>query len=413
MRHTAAKNSDSEWARDQEFTELNAIGDKLQSRISYFWKEPNTRKAFRTGVSLHSHTNHSRESLSFISVLADRSAFLGWYLEHHKQKASRRAVSVSIDLFRACWTPPLTPREAYNVERKQIEDVLGLEAQVSLTDHDNIQAATLLRVVPNFGPVPISVEWTVPFEEGHFHLGVHNLPEGRAAAIMADLSALTVHREHNRLPEMFRYLNELEGVLIVLNHPKWNIALLEHSRFNYLLTDFLSRYSAFIHAFELNGLRSWNENQETARLASGWNQLVISGGDRHGCEPNGNLNLTNSGSFDEFVHEIRVRRTSHIMFMPQYADPIPMRFFQTFLDVVGEYPDMPEGARNWDNRTFHPDINGVLSPVSTQWIEPPHFIQSVLWLARKLQSGVAPHLWRKFARNEEFRLRLSDGESNV
>ena len=385
----------------------------MQSRISYFWKEADARKAFRTGVSLHSHTNHSRESLSFISVLADRSAFLGWYLERHKQKAARRAVSVSIDLFRACWTPPLTPREAFDVERKQIEDVLGLEAQVSLTDHDNIQAATLLRVVPNSGHVPISVEWTVPFEDGYFHLGVHNLPEKEAAAVMADLAAFTAHPEAKRLPEIFRYLNELEGVLIVFNHPKWNIALLEYARFNYLLTDFLARYSASIHAFELNGLRSWHENQETAKLASGWNQLVISGGDRHGCEPNSNVNLTNVGSFEEFVHEIRVLRMSHVMFMPQYADPMAMRMFQTFLDVVREYPDMPEGARNWDNRTLHPDINGMLTPVSTQWVEPPAFIQSVLWLARKLHSGAAPRLWRKVGRNEEFRLRLSDGESNV
>ncbi|HVN17315.1 MAG TPA: hypothetical protein VMU05_01035 [Dongiaceae bacterium] len=383
----------------------------MQSRISYFWKEADARKPFRTGISLHSHTNHSRESLSFVSVFASRSAVVEWYLEHHQRKASRRGVA--IDLFRACWTPPLAAREAYEVERKQIEDVLGLEAVVSLTDHDNIEASTRLRVVQGYGNVPISVEWTVPFREAHFHLGVHNLPGRRAAAIMADLAAYTANPRMERLDELFRHLHEFEGVLIVFNHPKWNLTFLKPDRFNYLLTDFLSRYSVFIHAFELNGLRSWRENQEVAKLAHGWNQVVISGGDRHGREPNGNVNMTNARSFDEFVQEVRVRRISHIMFMPQYADPIAMRFVQTFLDVIREYPDKPEGARNWDDRTLHPDPDGVLKPISAQWTEPPYLIHQIFELARRLESGFASRLWRAAARNETFRLHLIDGEQIV
>ena len=146
----------------------------MQSRISYFWKEADARKAFRTGISLHSHTNHSRESLSFISVLASRSDLVHWYLERHQRKAMRRGVA--IDLFKACWTPPLSAREAHDVERRQIEDELDLEALVSLTDHDNIAASSSLRVIPEFENVPISVESTVPFAECHFYLGVHNLP---------------------------------------------------------------------------------------------------------------------------------------------------------------------------------------------------------------------------------------------
>ena len=288
-----------------------------------------------------------------------------------------------------------------------------MEAVVSLTDHDNIEASTLLRVIPKFEDVPTSVDWTVPFEDGRFHLGMHNLPARRATAIMTDLAAFTADPRTSRLSETFRYLNEFEGVLIVFNHPKWNISLVETSRFECLLTQFLAQYSGFIHALELNGLRSWKENQEVAKLAYGWNQLVISGGDRHGREPNANVNLTNAHSFDEFAHEIRVRRMSHIMFMPQYADPIALRFFQTFLDVIREYPGKPEGARNWDDRTLHPDLNGVLKPVSTQWNRPPHFIEKVFWLASRFESGLAPRLLRAAARNEELRLHLMDGEPNA
>jgi hypothetical protein len=383
----------------------------MQSRISYFWKEADARKAFRSGISLHSHTNHSRESLSFISVLASRSDLVHWYLERHQRKATRRGVA--IDLFKACWTPPLSAREAHDVERRQLEDVLDLEALVSLTDHDNIAASSLLRVVPEFENVPISVEWTVPFAECHFHLGVHNLPGKLAVAIMEELAAYTANPRVDRLDELFRYLHGLDDVLVIFNHPKWNISFLQPNRFHYLLTDFLSRYSGFIHALELNGLRSWKENQQVAELASGWNQLVISGGDRHGREPNGNVNMTNASSFGEFVHEVRVQRRSHVMFMPQYADPIAMRFVQTFLDVIREYPEKPEGARHWDDRTLHPDLNGALMPVSAQWNQPPLMIERLFRLARKLESGNAARLWRAAGRNEELRLHLVDGEQSA
>ena len=38
--------------------------------------------------------------------------------------------------------------------------------------------------------IPISVEWTVPFRNTFFHLGVHNLPPNRARAIMDRLKGV-------------------------------------------------------------------------------------------------------------------------------------------------------------------------------------------------------------------------------
>ena len=149
---------------------------------------------------------------------------------------------------------------------------------------------------------------------------------------------------------------------MVLNHPLWNLYQHEASRFRNLLDDLLGQYSAFIHAFEVNGLRTWKENQSVAELAYRWNQLVVSGGDRHGCEPNANVNITNAQSFSEFAHEVRVRRVSHVLFMPQYADPLGSRWLRLFLDATRYYPDMPRGAQSWDDRTFHPDANGACLP---------------------------------------------------
>jgi hypothetical protein len=91
------------------------------------------------------------------------------------------------------------------------------------------------------------------------------------------------------------------------------------SGINFLVNEFLLKNGNYLHALELNGLRNWDENRAVRRLAEQWNMLLISGGDRHGVEPNANLNLTNATSFTEFVHEVRREKKSDMLFMPQYA----------------------------------------------------------------------------------------------
>ncbi len=41
------------------------------SRISYLWNNDRAAKGFASGVSLHSHTNRSKETLDFIVKLAN------------------------------------------------------------------------------------------------------------------------------------------------------------------------------------------------------------------------------------------------------------------------------------------------------------------------------------------------------
>ena len=62
----------------------------MPSTISYFWKSPNISKGYRTGVSLHSHTNHSIEDLSFIGRLSER--FSPLKVAPRSAKSSRRFV---------------------------------------------------------------------------------------------------------------------------------------------------------------------------------------------------------------------------------------------------------------------------------------------------------------------------------
>ena len=41
-----------------------------RTSISYLWREPDAAKGFAAGVSLHSHTNQSNETLDFIAELS-------------------------------------------------------------------------------------------------------------------------------------------------------------------------------------------------------------------------------------------------------------------------------------------------------------------------------------------------------
>lgn len=344
-----------------------------QNQLSCFWNEPDVCGEYRSAVSLHSHTNHSKESLGFILEFTEKRPLLRWALEGQCRRSK-----VPVNWKRLYWTPPLIPKLAYEVERKQIEKVLGLSSIVALTDHDSISAPTLLRVVAETNHIPISLEWSVPFEGAIFHLGIHNLPSSRAQAIVADLAAYTGDQSSRQLSELLAMLHQYPEVLVIFNHPLWDQGSLGKQQYPRVLDRFLQANVEFLHAFELNALRCRHENNEVIELAGKWRRVLISGGDRHGCEPSGALNLTCAESFHEFIHEIRVEQRSHVLFMPQYAEPLWIRTIQTVLDVVREYPGYSPGFRRWDNRVFHPDPTGSGDqPVSYFWKAPPPYFRKV------------------------------------
>jgi hypothetical protein len=300
-----------------------------QSTISYLWREPDAAKDFVTGVSLHSHTNQSRETLDFIAELS--------------------------------------------------------------TDWKPIQPPTARHI-------PVSLEWTVPYGATSFHLGIHNLPSATGAEWMARFEAFTAAPAEDRstasyaaqLTGMLSELHEIPAVLIIFNHPLWDLYRIGDDHHRVLVNDFLAINGQFIHALELNGLRNWKENREVSTLAASWNQLVISGGDRHGIEPNANINLTHATSFTEFVHEVRVDRQSHVLFMPQYAQPWKHRILQSTLDAIRNHPHFPAGSRRWDERVYHPDANGNITPLSELWPQgkPPRFVNAILGMVALM--GAAP-----------------------
>jgi len=356
----------------------------LHRKVTYLWKEPGAVQPYRTAVSLHSHTNRSKESLYFIAEYAARHWALRRALATQERKAQDLS-AITVDFWKGYWAPPLPPLAAFKLEKSQIEQKVGLEGMVSITDHDNIEAPMLLRVVPEARRVPVSVEWTAPFQDTTFHVGVHNLPSGRAESIMTDLAEYTRSPKDHRLRELLAALDEIPEVLVVLNHPMWNLGGIAPGRHEAALRTLLCGAGQFLHALELNGMRRWQENQSVLHLSQACNQLVISGGDRHGCEPNALLNLTNAESFTEFVCEVRREKRSHVLVMPQYAEAYSLRILQGVLDSIREYPSI--GSTCWDERVFHPDHAGVFRPLKELWDSPPFYIRYFFSLLRLLETA--------------------------
>jgi len=381
--------------------------------VSYLWRDQKAHEGFRSGVSLHSHTNQSRETLDFLANLGSTYSMICPLLARLERRAEKLH-GVRIDYASSYWTPPMTPRLAFDLESGQIEK-LGLSSMVSITDHDTIEAPMLLRTVPSARRIPVSVEWSVPYGGVQdFHIGIHNLPSARARQWMNTFAAFTANPGEQRLREILIALHEEPGVLVVFNHPMWDLFLVGEKRHQFMVNEFLLKFGAWIHALELNGLRNWEENRETRRLAERWNMVLISGGDRHGVEPNANINLTNSTSFTEFVHEIRRERTSSVLFMPQYAHPWKHRLLQSTLDAIRNYPDFPQGSRTWDERAYHPDARGVVRPLSEIWPKgrAPLAIQCVIKCVQMLgASPVSGGLRMAWNDASQLRLALGDQES--
>ena len=359
-----------------------------QSQISCLWKQPEIAARYRTAVSLHSHTNQSRESLLFIPEFAEKWPLLRWALKEVCKKSKR-----PVDFSQAYWTPPLPPRLAFDVESNQIETSLGLMSLVSLTDHDSIGAPTALRQLPESIHIPFAVEWSIPMDGALFHLGVHNLPESRAHLIMDELAACTRNPSLPRVMELLAALDSMPEVLIVFNHPLWDQRGLGQAVFPGILEKFLQHTARFCHAFELNAMRAWSENKAVIQLAAAWQRPLISGGDRHGCEPSGALNLTRAATFSEFVDEIRGEQYSHVVFMPQYAEVLGIRFIQTVIDTVRYYPDHPVGSRQWDERVFHMDFQlGYYRPLSALWKAPPPYLGHIFAIFRMMENASVRHI---------------------
>ena len=334
------------------------------TRIHFQRSGEKTQARFGGAVSLHSHTLHSREPLDFFYRIAKHCAPMRWALRRIEAR-HRLLHGTPLDLRRGWWTPPLAPGEAYSVEFKQISS-MSLAPIVSLTDHDDIEAPLSLQSSDRFHKIPISVEWTVPFRNTFFHLGVHNLPSSRARAWMDRLKAFTKSPRENELGAILAALHAEPGTLSVFNHPLWDESGIGSEQHRTAAIALLSGYGEHLHAVELNGLRPWSENLSAIRLARDWEKPVVSGGDRHVTEPNATLNLTNAEGFAEFADEIRCG-CSDVLLASHYRTAHTVRVFRNILGVFRTYEDHPLGWTDWSDRIFYIRHDGTTTSLAQVW----------------------------------------------
>ncbi len=179
-----------------------------QTSISYLWREPAAASGFATGVSLHSHTSQSKETLDFIAELSTDWAFLQPIMRWFEERSVRHS-GIRPDYARSYWTPPLTP--APRLRPRALPDrelPAAPRPRLHQPTTTRYRPPLLLRSVPSARHIPVSVEWTVPFGTTAFHLGVHNLPSATGAEWMARLEAFTATPIAERAPDL---LHEIPG----------------------------------------------------------------------------------------------------------------------------------------------------------------------------------------------------------
>ncbi|MGO9011577.1 MAG: PHP domain-containing protein [Bryobacteraceae bacterium] len=356
---------------------------KLTRSVDCLWRTPAATRGYRTAVSLHSHTVHSRESLDFIPRVLRKVPLIHALVAKASERRRARC-GRAVDFDRAFWRPPLNAVAAHSLEAAQIADLLGLRPLISITDHDDLEACAELRTLGI--PAPFSLEWTLPYRGAVFHIGVHNLPPERARAFHSEMARYTAAPEPGLLASLLAELDRIPNVLIVLNHP-FSCELRTPRAFHIeALRRFLAAHGARIHALELNGLQPANDNRATIHLAAELGLPVISGGDRHCLEPNANLNLTNAASLDEFIDEIRRGRMTRVLFLPQYREPLAARYIEFIWHAVKPYPGSP-GREHWMDRVFYEHETGGLKALSAFWPNGGpwalrQFIGTVGWLAQ-------------------------------
>lgn len=327
----------------------------MSTQLNYFHRHPEICRDFRSGVSLHSHTLHSREGAGLVARAVRQVPALGAILRHQHRRLG--GTDFERDVSKFWWTSPLSAGQALDVERSQIEEKLGLEAMVSISDHDNIEAPSQLQFLESNDRVPMSVEWTAPFGSSYFHLGVHNLPPRDAHAMMARLQDATTNHRPELVHSLLHELSDTPGVLTVFNHPLWDLPCIGQQQHDRLLQEFILRYKRCIHALEINGMRDWRENREVIRLAKETGLPIVSGGDRHGREPNATINLTNASTFGEFAEQVRAG-SSCVLVMPQYLEPFNLRIIQTIWEIVRDDPDHSLCWTRWQDRVFMDNADG-------------------------------------------------------
>ena len=296
---------------------------QCRTQLFFLPADQSITESFTTGVSLHSHTEHSKEKLADLPRYLERmpvvSQFLHWERKRYLARTGR-----TLDFARAYWRGPLSAQAAYDLERRQIESMC-LHAMVSLTDHDNLDAGMLLQTGRPAGEIPVAGVDGAVRAELIFRMASSNIAPAQAETFMELFANYTREPHSCPLGQILEMLDADSGVAHGSESSTVGHEGIRLEKVLDFVQRFLRRYGSRIHALEINGLRTWQENMAAVSLARESGHPVVSGGDRHGLEPNAMINLTSAATFKEFAEEIRIEQVSNMAIQPQYREPLALR----------------------------------------------------------------------------------------
>ncbi|HEY7353559.1 MAG TPA: hypothetical protein VH596_12395, partial [Terriglobales bacterium] len=228
---------------------------------NYTYREcPHPAREYGYAVSLHNHSCHSVEKLAALNHVV-KKAFMRPLSGIVQRSFGLGGVS-NLNYGDITFNPPYTPEDVYEMEAAMAGKWGFGGVHFAITDHDEFAGnVALLRNRPDLnGRAAISEELSLWFEGHLFHLGVCHLPENEVEATHAQIQAAA---RGGRYDELFETL-AASGCLVTLNHP---LVAWKPGAPAIPVEELLSRYGWAIHALEVNGMRTREENDAVLELA--------------------------------------------------------------------------------------------------------------------------------------------------
>jgi predicted metal-dependent phosphoesterase TrpH len=301
---------------------------------NYTYREcPHPDREFGYAVSLHNHSHYSVEKLAALNQVV-KLAFMRPLSGILQRSFGLGGVS-NLNYAEITFNPPYTPEDVYQMEAAAAAKWGFHGVHLAITDHDEFAGSVaLLRSRPHLtgctnGRIAIGEELSLWFQGHLFHLGVSHMPE---SAVEETHTRIQAAARGGRYDELFETL-AASGCLVVLNHPL--IAWAKGAE-KIPVTDLLSRYGWAIHALEVNGMRTREENDRVLDLARHWRKPVVGGGDSHLLVASSILSLSRAATFTDFIAEVKDGYAVPFV-TPDYFAPLQWKLFLRVLFFISRY----------------------------------------------------------------------------
>ncbi|MGH9515668.1 MAG: hypothetical protein ACRD3P_08330 [Terriglobales bacterium] len=296
----------------------------------YAYREcPHPDREFGYAVSLHNHSCHSVERLAALNHVVKKSFMrpLSGIVQHSFGLGGVANLNYGDITF----NPPYSPEDVYQMESAAAAKWGYDGVHFTITDHDEFAGSlALLRGRPDLnGRTAISEELSLWFQGHLFHLGVCHMPETGVEETHTQIQAAA---RGGRYDELFEIL-VASGCLVILNHP---LVAWKPGAQAIPVTELLSRYGWAIHALEVNGMRSREENEGVLELARHWHKPVIGGGDSHLLVASSIFSLSRAATFKDFIAEVKDGHAVPFV-TPNYFAPLNWKLTLRVLFFISRY----------------------------------------------------------------------------